>query len=101
MRPEVRPLYSGAKVAGRASTMLVVEVSDEPAKPYRLLMELLDSIKTVEIAVAVLQGTACAAIWGELLITHTLAHGGPSALLDGLSPHTTPIIHPPFPFLPS
>ena len=44
MRPEVRPLYPGARVAGRAATMLAVEVSELPAQPYHLLMELLDSL---------------------------------------------------------
>jgi len=97
MRPEVRPLYSGAKVAGRAATMLVVEVSDVPAKPYRLLMELLDSIKTGEIVVAGVQGTACAAIWGELLSTHTRAQGGRGAVLDGLCRDSRPIIDMRFP----
>src|SRR6266446_5430757 len=44
MRPEVRPLYPGAKVAGRAATMLAVEVSELPAQPYQLLMEILDGL---------------------------------------------------------
>ncbi len=97
MRPEIRPLYSGAKVAGRAATMLVVEVSYLPPKPYRLLMELLDSIKTGEIVVAGVQGTACAAIWGELLSTHTRAHGGRGAVLDGLCRDSRQIIDMQFP----
>jgi regulator of RNase E activity RraA len=83
MRPEVRPLHDGAKVAGRAATMLVVEVADLPAHPYRLLMELLDSLKAGAVVVAGVQGTARAALWGELLSTHTRAHGGRGAVLDG------------------
>ena len=55
---------------------LVVEVTDVPAHPYRLLMELLDSMKAGEVAVAGVEGAARAAIWGELLSTHTRAHGG-------------------------
>lgn len=84
MRPEIRPLYVGARVAGRAATMLVVNVTDVPAQPYRLLMEFLDSMKVGEVALAGVQGTARAAIWGELLSTHTRAHGGRGAVLDGL-----------------
>jgi 4-hydroxy-4-methyl-2-oxoglutarate aldolase len=84
MRPEIRPLYVGARVAGRAATMLVVNVTDVPAQPYRLLMELLDSMKAGEVAVAGVQGTARAAMWGELLSTHTRARGGRGAVLDGL-----------------
>jgi regulator of RNase E activity RraA len=85
MRPEVRPLYPGAKVAGRAATMLVVAVSELPAQPYRLLMELLDDIRPGEVVVAGIQGDARAAVWGELLSTHTRARGGRGAVLDGLS----------------
>src|SRR2546426_325981 len=52
MRPEVRPLYPGAKVAGRAATMLAVEVSELPAQPYHLLMEMLDGLRQGEVIVA-------------------------------------------------
>jgi 4-hydroxy-4-methyl-2-oxoglutarate aldolase len=85
MRPEVHPLYTGARVAGRAATMLVVAVSELPAQPYRLLMELLDGIRPGEVVVAGVQGDARAAVWGELLSTHTRARGGRGAVLDGLS----------------
>ncbi len=97
MRPEVRPLHSGTKVAGRAATMLAVEVCDVPPNPYRLLMELLDTIKAGEIVVAGVQGTACAAIWGELLSTHTRAQGGRGAVLDGLCRDSRPIAEMRFP----
>lgn len=85
MRPEVRPLYPGAKVAGRAATMLVVAVSELPAQPYRLLMDLLDDIRPGEVVVGGVQGSTRAALWGELLSTHTRARGGRGAVLDGLS----------------
>jgi regulator of RNase E activity RraA len=97
MRPEIRPLYMGARVAGRAATMLVVNVTDLPAQPYRLLMELLDSVKAGEVAVAAVQGSAPAAIWGELLSTHTRAHGGRGAVLDGLCRDSRPIAEMRFP----
>src|SRR5258708_12258884 len=60
-------------------------------------MELLDSIKTGEIVVAGVQGTACAAIWGELLSTHTRAQGGRGAVLDCLCRDSRPIIDMRFP----
>ncbi len=97
MRPEIRPLYMGARVAGRAATMLVVNVTDLPAQPYRLLMELLDSVKPGEVAVAAVQGSAPAAMWGELLSTHTRAHGGRGAVLDGLCRDSRPIAEMRFP----
>ncbi len=97
MRPEIRPLYLGARVAGRAATMLVVNATDLPAQPYRLLMELLDSMKVGEVAVAAVQGSARAAMWGELLSTHTRAHGGRGAVLDGLCRDSRPIAEMRFP----
>ena len=85
MRPEVRPLYPGAKVAGRAATMLAVEVSELPAQPYHLLMEMLDGLRLGEVIVAAVQAQVRAALWGELLSTHTRAKGGRGVVIDGLS----------------
>src|SRR2546421_5267142 len=85
MRPEVRPLYPGARVAGRAATMLAVEVSELPAQPYHLLMELLDSLRPGEVVVGAVQAQIRAALWGELLSTHTRARGGRGVVIDGLS----------------
>jgi regulator of RNase E activity RraA len=85
MRPEVRPLYPGAKVAGRAATMLAVEVSELPAQPYHLLMEMLDGLRPGEVVVAAVQAQVRAALWGELLSTHTRARGGRGVVIDGLS----------------
>jgi len=82
---EVRPRYNGAKVAGRAATMLAVEVSKLPDNPYEQLMELLDGIVPGEVVVGAVQSRANAAIWGELLSTHTRAKGGRGVVLDGLS----------------
>ena len=85
MRPQVRPLYPGAKMAGRAATMLAVAVSELPEQPYRLLMDLLDGIRPGEVVVGAVQGGVEAALWGELLSTHTRALGGRGAVVDGLS----------------
>jgi len=85
MRPEVRPLYPGAKMAGRAATMLAVAVSELPEQPYRLLMDLLDGVRPGEVVVGAVQGGVKAALWGELLSTHTRALGGRGAVVDGLS----------------
>src|SRR5437879_4782013 len=49
MRHDVRPLYPGAKAVGRAATMLAIEVTELPAEPYKLLMELLDGLQPGEI----------------------------------------------------
>ena len=85
IRPEVRAVYPQARVAGRAATMLAVAVSELPAAPYKLLMDLLDSIQPGEVVVAAVQGATQAAVWGELLSTHTRARGGRGAVIDGLT----------------
>jgi 4-hydroxy-4-methyl-2-oxoglutarate aldolase len=97
MRPEVRPLYPGAKIAGRAATMLAVEVSELPPQPYHLLMELLDGLRPGEVVVAAVQAQVRAALWGELLSTHTRARGGRGVVLDGLSRDSWGIIEMKFP----
>jgi 4-hydroxy-4-methyl-2-oxoglutarate aldolase len=97
MRPAVRPLYPGAKVVGRAATMLAVEVTEVPPQPYQLLMELLDGLHPGEVVVGAVQGNSNAALWGELLSTHTRARGGRGVVLDGLSRDSWGIVDMKFP----
>ena len=97
MQHEIRPLYPEAAVVGRAATMLAVEVAELPAEPYRLLLELLDGLRPGEVVVGAVQSRAGAAIWGELLSTHTRAKGGRGAVFDGLSRDSWGIIEMKFP----
>jgi 4-hydroxy-4-methyl-2-oxoglutarate aldolase len=97
MRPEVRPLYPGAKAVGRAATMLAVQVTELPPKPYELLMELLDGLHPGEVVVGAVQGRPMGALWGELLSTHTRARGGRGTVLDGLSRDSWGIVDMKFP----
>ena len=85
MRYEIGPLYEGAAVAGRAATMLAGEVAEVPEAPFKLELELLDSIEAGEVVVCTTQGSTRAAMWGELLSTHTRARGGRGAIIDGLT----------------
>jgi 4-hydroxy-4-methyl-2-oxoglutarate aldolase len=85
MRRDIRPLYDGASVVGRATTMLAGEVAEVPAEPFKLELELLDSIGPGEVVVCTTQGSTRAAMWGELLSTHTRARGGRGAIIDGLT----------------
>jgi 4-hydroxy-4-methyl-2-oxoglutarate aldolase len=97
MRPEIRPLYPGAKVAGRAATMLAIQVSQLPPNPYDKLMELLDDIQPGEVVVGAVQSNINAALWGELLSTHTRARGGRGVVIDGLSRDSWGIVEMQFP----
>jgi regulator of RNase E activity RraA len=85
MRHDIRPLYDDAQVVGRAATMLACEVYQVPEKPFELELELLDSLAPGEVVVFTTQGSTRAAIWGELLSTHTRARGGRGAIIDGLT----------------
>ena len=76
MRHDIVPLYEGASVVGRAATMLVAEVFEIPAEPYKLELELLDNVNPGEVVVASTPANMTAAIWGELLATRTAAQGG-------------------------
>ncbi len=99
MRPDIRPLYTGAKVVGRAATMLAIEVTELPPEPYKFLMELLDDLKPGDVVVGAVQagGQSRAALWGELLSTHTRARGGRGVVLDGLSRDSWGIVEMKFP----
>jgi regulator of RNase E activity RraA len=97
MSHEIRPLYEGARVAGRAATMLACEVYRVPDEPFELELELLDSIEPGEVVVCTTQGSMRAAMWGELLSTHTKARGGRGAVIDGLTRDAWGIVEIPFP----
>ena len=97
MRHDIRPLYDGARVVGRAATMLACEVYELPAEPFKLELELLDSLSPGEVVVCTTQGSTRAAMWGELLSTHTKARGGRGAVIDGLTRDAWGIVDIPFP----
>jgi regulator of RNase E activity RraA len=97
MSHTIRPLFPEAKIAGRAATMLAGEVYDVPAEPFKLELQLLDSIEPGEVVVCTTQGSLHAAMWGELLSTHTQARGGRGAVMDGLTRDSWGIVEIGFP----
>lgn len=97
MRYDLRPLYTEAKMAGRAATMTTTEVYEIPQTPYKLELALLDDLKPGDVVVCATQGSTRAALWGELLSTHTRAKGGRGALIDGMTRDATRIIEMRFP----
>lgn len=94
---EIRPLYPEAKVAGRAATMLTADVYQIPDNPYKLELALLDDIKPGEVVMCASRGSTRAALWGELLSTHTRAKGGRGAIIDGLTRDAAKTIQMKFP----
>lgn len=97
MRHDLRPLYPEARMVGRAATLVTADVYHLPAEPYKLELALLDDLKPGDIVVCASGGSTRAALWGELLSTHTRAMGGRGALIDGLARDAAKIIDMRFP----
>lgn len=97
MRYDLRPLYPEARMVGRAATLVTADVYHLPTEPYKLELALLDDLKPGDVVVCASGGSTRAALWGELLSTHTRAQGGRGALIDGLARDAAKIIEMRFP----
>ncbi len=78
----IRPLRDDMKIAGRAMTVLMIDVFGKQKKPFGRLCECLDQIRPNEIYIAA-GGTKRCAYWGELLTATAKARGGNGAIVDG------------------
>jgi len=97
MSHEIRPLYPGAVVAGRAVTALAVPVSSAPEIPYKKQMAMIDSLKPGDVPVLTQSGAMIASLWGGLLSAGAKQKGARGALLDGITRDTAEIIRMNFP----
>ena len=79
---EIRPLKDGMKLAGRAMTVLMIDVYGPQKKPFGLLTEALDQLRKNEIYLAA-GGTKRCAYWGELLPAAARTRGAAGAVLNG------------------
>lgn len=94
--PQCRPLRPDMVVAGRAMTVLEVDVSQEPQQAYGLMFEALDSLRPREVYVAA-GASPGYALWGELMSTAARARGATGAVLAGMSRDTRGILALDFP----
>lgn len=85
LRHDIRPLYPGAVVVGRALTVLSVDVYEIPDEPYKLELEAVDALKPGDVLVAQTNGTTQSSLWGELLSTAAEARGARGAVIDGFT----------------
>ena len=92
MRENIRPLHHDMVIAGRAKTILAVDVYHIHDNPYGKEIEALDSIKPGEVAVVCTNESKNNGVWGELLSTATLMRGGTGAIVDGLIRDTKQIL---------
>jgi len=83
MRADINPLWPGAVVAGRAHTLLSVDVFEEKENPYEFEIAAVDSLKPNDILVAGTNQSTRTVLWGELLTTASRARGARGAVIDG------------------
>ncbi|HXA04348.1 MAG TPA: RraA family protein [Bryobacteraceae bacterium] len=82
---QIRPLFSEARVIGRARTLLSRPVDRFPEKPYAMELEALDTLVEYDVVVFTTDADLSAAVWGELLSIAALAKGARGAIIDGLT----------------
>ncbi len=78
----IRPIKEGMKLAGKAMTVLMIDVFGPQKKPFGLLTEALDQLSENEIYIAT-GGTKRCAYWGELLTATARTRKAVGAVLDG------------------
>lgn len=92
----IRPLKYGMKLAGKAMTVLMIDVYGPQDKPFGFLTEALDQLKENEIYIAT-GGTKRCAYWGELLTATARTRNAVGAVLDGWHRDTPQVLAQDFP----
>lgn len=83
MTAEIRPIWNGAQLVGRAHTVLSTDVYTLPEQPYEMEIRAIDSVPANHVLVAATNQSTRTCLWGELLSTATRARGGRGAVIDG------------------
>lgn len=89
--PDIRPLRNEMKLAGRAMTVLMIDVFGPQEKPFGLLTEALDQLHENEIYIAT-GGTGRCAYWGELLTATARTRGAAGAIVNGYHRDTPQVL---------
>jgi 4-hydroxy-4-methyl-2-oxoglutarate aldolase len=93
----IRPLFPQAVVAGRIRTLLNAPQKTGRDDPYKLAIELMDSLKPGEVAVAASDKPIETGIMGELSATAMVQRGVRGCLVDGFTRDARKIIQMGFP----
>lgn len=93
----IRPLFPQAVCAGRARTLLNAPRRTGRKDPYKLALELMDSLKPGEVAVAASTKLLETGIMGELSATAMKCRGARGCLVDGFTRDARKIIRMQFP----
>jgi len=83
MRADINPMWPGAVVAGRAHTVLSVDIYEVRENPYENEIAAVDSLKPNDVLVAGTNRSTETSLWGELLSTACRARGARGAVIDG------------------
>ncbi len=83
MTADIRPVFQGATIIGRAHTVLSSDVYQIKDDPYELEIAAIDSVPVNGVVVASTNKSTRTCMWGELLSTATRARGGRGAIIDG------------------
>lgn len=97
MRENINPIDPGWVVAGRAKTILSVDVHHIPQDPYAKEIEAVDSIRPGEVVIGCTNESRQNGLWGELLSTASKMRGARGAIVDGLIRDTKKILELGFP----
>lgn len=103
--PQIKPLHTGMKIAGRAMPVLEADVDSDSFvngyqhladKPFGLMLEALDDLKKDEVYIC--SGSSPAyALWGELMSARAMKLGAAGAVVNGYSRDTHGILSLNFP----
>lgn len=94
MRPDIRPLFPDARLAGYAFPVHAVPVYNLPEQPYKLEFEAVDHVSAGDVmCVSPVEGS----FWGELLSTAATYRGCRGVIVDGYTRDTRSIIQMGFP----
>jgi regulator of RNase E activity RraA len=83
MTADIRPAFAGARLVGRAHTIMSSDVYTTPPDPYDMEIQAIDSVPAHHVVVAGTNKSTRTCLWGELLSTATRARGGRGAVIDG------------------
>ena len=97
LEPNIRPIGSSFKLAGKAFTILATDVYETPENPYVTELEAVDHLAEGDVVVATTNGSTSSALWGELLSTAARSKGARGAMIDGLTRDSIKIMEMGFP----
>ena len=101
LSPRIRPLHDKMIVAGRAMTVLEMDMnrindSNLLNKPFGLMLEALDDLNRNELYICT-GASDTYALWGELMATRAKKTGSAGAVVDGYSRDTHGVLALDFP----